>query len=283
MVNFFEAELSDVGIAIRDKVDSIEDDPQRLSEVRARRQLLVDLQRKYGDTIGDVIDYHLEGIQRLEDLQNHEAVAAQLETELATAKTHLAEEAKIVADQRRKSAPNLAREVNQYLPALALDHASVSVTVEGEDPADEIEIMFRANSGTNWHALSKVASGGELARVMLALRLVLTAGPPTLVFDEVDAGIGGAAAIAVGKALSRLGMSHQVLVVTHLPQVAAFGDQHLVVDKFDDGSRVVSTVHEVEGDIRIRELARMLAGQPDSETGQDHAAELLQEALKSRG
>ena len=143
--------------------------------------------------------------------------------------------------------------------------------------------MFRANSGTNWHALSKVASGGELARVMLALRLVLTAGPPTLVFDEVDAGIGGAAAIAVGKALSRLGMSHQVLVVTHLPQVAAFGDQHLVVDKFDDGSRVVSTVHEVEGDIRIRELARMLAGQPDSETGQDHAAELLQEALKSRG
>jgi len=279
----FEAELSDVGIAIRDKVDSIEDDPQRLSEVRARRQLLVDLQRKYGDTIGDVIDYHLEGIQRLEDLQNHEAVAAQLETELATAKTHLAEEAKIVADQRRKSAPNLAREVNQYLPALALDHASVSVTVEGEDPADEIEIMFRANSGTNWHALSKVASGGELARVMLALRLVLTAGPPTLVFDEVDAGIGGAAAIAVGKALSRLGMSHQVLVVTHLPQVAAFGDQHLVVDKFDDGSRVVSTVHEVEGDIRIRELARMLAGQPDSETGQDHAAELLQEALKSRG
>ena len=145
------------------------------------------------DTIGDVIDYHLEGIQRLEDLQNHEAVAAQLETELATAKTHLAEEAKIVADQRRKSAPNLAREVNQYLPALALDHASVSVTVEGEDPADEIEIMFRANSGTNWHALSKVATGGELARVMLALRLVLTAGPPTLVFDEVDAGIGGAA------------------------------------------------------------------------------------------
>ena len=278
-----EAELSDIVTAMRDKVDSIEDDPQRLSEVRERRQLLVDLQRKYGDTISDVIKYHLEGIQRLEDLENYEAVAAQLETELAAAQTRLAQEAKTVAELRRRSAPQLANEVNQYLPALALDHASVSVIVEGDDPADEIEIMFRANSGTNWHPLSKVASGGELARVMLALRLVLTAGPPTLVFDEVDAGIGGAAALAVGKALSHLGADHQVLVVTHLPQVAAFGDQHLVVDKVDDGSHVVSTVHEVEGDIRIRELARMLAGQPDSETGQDHAAELLQEALKSRG
>mgnify|MGYP001370704362 FL=1 len=278
-----EAELSDVGAAMRDKVDSIEDDPQRLSEVRERRQLLLDLQRKYGDTIGDVIKYHLEGVQRLEDLENHEAVAAKLEIELTTARGHLAQEAKKVAELRRQSAPQFADEVSQYLPALALDHASVSVIVDGDDPADEIEIMFRANSGTNWHALSKVASGGELARVMLALRLVLTAGPPTLVFDEVDAGIGGAAALAVGQALSRLGADHQVLVVTHLPQVAAFGDQHLVVDKFDDGSRVVSTVHEVDGDIRIRELARMLAGQPDSETGQDHAAELLQEALKSRG
>ena len=167
-----EAELSDIVTAMRDKVDSIEDDPQRLSEVRERRQLLVDLQRKYGDTISDVIKYHLEGIQRLEDLENYEAVAAQLETELTAAQTRLAQEAKTVAELRRRSAPQLANEVNQYLPALALDRASVSVIVEGDDPADEIEIMFRANSGTNWHPLSKVASGGELARVMLALRLV---------------------------------------------------------------------------------------------------------------
>ncbi len=117
---------------------------------------------------------------------------------------------------------------------------------------------------------------------MLALRLVLTSGPPSLVFDEVDAGIGGSAALAVGKALGRLGGTHQVLVVTHLPQVAAFGDRHLVVDKNDDGSTVVSTVAEVEGDDRVRELARMLAGQPDSASGNEHATELLERAQLER-
>ena len=154
--------------------------------------------------------------------------------------------------------------------------------VRGDDPGDDVEIMFRANSGDGLHGLAKVASGGELARVMLSLRLVLTAGPPTLIFDEVDAGVGGAAAIAVGKALGRLGMTHQVLVVTHLPQVAAFANQHLVVDKTDDGRNVVSTVTEVTGDQRIRELARMLAGQPDSESGREHATELLQQAELDR-
>ena len=165
---------------------------------------------------------------------------------------------------------------------MALENAGLSVEVRGEDPADDVEIMFRANSGSKWHGLAKVASGGELARVMLSLRLVLTSGPPSLVFDEVDAGIGGSAALAVGKALGRLGESHQVLVVTHLPQVAAFGDHHLVVDKNDDGSNVVSTVTEVEGDDRVRELARMLAGQPESASGNEHAAELLEQARLDR-
>jgi len=278
----FQAEVSDIGAAMRDVVDAIEDDPRRLTEVRERRQMLIDLQRKYGDTINEVMAYQIEASQRLEKLENHEINAAKLEMELDEARTQMKEQAKAVAELRRKGAPRLAEEVNRYLPDLALEHASLSVKVDGDDPADDVEVMFRANSGTNWHGLSKVASGGELARVMLALRLVLTAGPPTLIFDEVDAGIGGAAAHAVGKALSRLGADHQVLVVTHLPQVAAFGDQHLVVDKIDDGSKVVSTVVEVEGDSRVRELARMLAGQPDSETGKEHAAELLQEALKNR-
>jgi|TARA_B110000438_G_scaffold234105_1_gene230405 DNA repair protein RecN (Recombination protein N) len=117
---------------------------------------------------------------------------------------------------------------------------------------------------------------------MLSLRLVLTAGPPTLIFDEVDAGVGGAAAVAVGRALGRLGASHQILVVTHLPQVAAFADQHLVVDKTDDGRTVVSTVTEVTEEHRVRELARMLAGQPDSKSGRQHATELLEQAELDR-
>ena len=277
-----EAEVTDVAELMRDLVDSIEDDPKRLAEVRERRQLLIDLQRKYGDTISEVIDYRLQAWRRLEQLKNHEANASELETELDEARSQIAEISKRVAKERRASAPLFGQEVSRYLPELALENAELSVEVRGEDPADDVEIMFRANSGTKWHGLSKVASGGELARVMLSLRLVLTSGPPSLVFDEVDAGIGGSAALAVGKALGRLGATHQVLVVTHLPQVAAYGDRHLVVDKKDDGLSVVSTVTGVEGDDRVRELARMLAGQPDSASGNQHAAELLERAHLER-
>jgi len=273
-----QAEVTDVAGLMRDLVDSIEDDPQRLAEVRERRQLLIGLQRKYGDTISEVIEYQLSASQRLEQLQSHETRAAELETQLIEARSVIVELSKQVAKKRRASAPLFSTAVSRYLPELALENAELAVEVRGEDPADDVEIMFRANSGSNWHGLSKVASGGELARVMLSLRLVLTSGPPSLVFDEVDAGIGGSAALAVGQALARLGTSHQVLVVTHLPQVAAYGDDHLVVDKKDDGSTVVSTVRKVQGDDRVRELARMLAGRPDSVSGNEHAAELLERA-----
>ena len=278
----FQAELADAANEIRETVDGIDDEPERLAEVRSRRQLLLDLIRKYGDNLEDVIAYKNEAFDRLERLLHHEASAADLERALTKVREELAAAAKAVAESRRRAAPAFSDEVNRYLPELALEHANLSVEVRGDDPGDDVEIMFRANSGDGLHGLAKVASGGELARVMLSLRLVLTAGPPTLIFDEVDAGVGGAAAIAVGKALGRLGMTHQVLVVTHLPQVAAFANQHLVVDKTDDGRNVVSTVTEVTGDQRIRELARMLAGQPDSESGREHATELLQQAELDR-
>ncbi|MEC7872964.1 MAG: DNA repair protein RecN [Actinomycetota bacterium] len=277
-----QAELLDASDEIRRTVDSIDDDPERLATVRSRRQLLIDLLRKYGDTLEDVIAYRAEASDRLTRLRNHEDVAAELETALSQAQQKHAVAARAVAKLRRSAAPVFAGEVNRYLPDLALENASLTVEVRGEDPADDVEIMFRANSGAVEHGLAKVASGGELARVMLSIRLVLTAGPPTLVFDEVDAGVGGAAAIAVGRALGRLGMTHQVLVVTHLPQVAAFANQHLVVDKSDDGRDVVSTVTEVTDDHRVRELARMLAGQPDSKSGREHATELLQQAKLDR-
>lgn len=277
-----QAELSDATDEMREMVDSIDDEPERLAEVRSRRQLLMDLLRKYGDSLEDVIAYRSQASDQLERLRNHEAVAAELETDLTKTRDELAVAARAVAEARRLAAPALATEVNHYLPELALEHASLSVEVRGDDPADDVEIMFRANSGAGRHGLAKVASGGELARVMLSLRLVLTAGPPTLIFDEVDAGVGGAAAVAVGRALGRLGTAHQVLVVTHLPQVAAFADQHLVVDKTDDGQMVVSSITEVTGEHRVRELARMLAGQPDSKSGREHATELLELAALDR-
>jgi DNA repair protein RecN (Recombination protein N) len=128
------------------------------------------------------------------------------------------------------------------------------------------------------HPLSKVASGGELARAMLALRLVLTEGPPVLVFDEVDAGVGGAAALAVGRALAEVGGDHQVLVVTHLPQVAACADAQVLVDKLVVDGVTRTTVHPVAGEDRVTELARMLSGSPDRTTARDHARELLADA-----
>lgn len=270
-----EAELADTAEQIRDIAEAIEDDPVRLAEVRMRRQRLFELTRKYGDTLAEVIAYRADISERLTRLGRHEELAEELEQAIAVTQNRVAAAAKRVAEMRRMAAPSLGADVTQYLPALALERAELSVDVRGADPADDVEFLFTANSGAPQLSLGKVASGGELARVMLAVRLVLTAGPPTLVFDEVDAGVGGEAAVAVGRSLGRLSADNQVLVVTHLPQVAAFADDQVVVRKTDDGRTVSSHLARVEGDDRIRELARMLAGQPDSTAGREHAAELL--------
>jgi DNA repair protein RecN (Recombination protein N) len=155
----------------------------------------------------------------------------------------------------------------------------------GDDPGDDVVYRLAANPGSAAQPLAKVASGGELARTMLALRLVLSDAPPTLVFDEVDAGVGGAAAVAVGRSLAALGGHHQVLVVTHLPQVAAFADHHVVVHKQVGRGRSATTTTSaaavVDADREV-EVARMLSGSPDSDTARRHAAELLADSASTR-
>jgi DNA repair protein RecN (Recombination protein N) len=188
-----------------------------------------------------------------------------------------------VAEARRAAAPDLAARIQANLTELAMPKAVVEVAVEGDDPGDDVEVRLAANPGTPPLPLAKVASGGELARTMLALRLVLTDAPPVLVFDEVDAGIGGAAAVAVGRALARLGHEHQVLVVTHLPQVAAFADAQVRVAKQSDDATTVSSAAMLDDDERVVELSRMLSGQPDSDAARTHAAELLATAAGERG
>ncbi|MDQ2650213.1 MAG: DNA repair protein RecN, partial [Actinomycetota bacterium] len=187
-----------------------------------------------------------------------------------------------VAQARRTAAPALAEAVQANLTQLAMDRARVEVRVDGEGPADEVSVLLAANPGAPPLPLAKVASGGELARTMLALRLVLTAGPPTLVFDEVDAGIGGAAALAVGRSLAALAAQQQVFVVTHLPQVAAFADAHVQVTKESGDDSTVALVSQLDSAERVVELTRMLSGQPDSEVGQAHAEELLALAAEQR-
>jgi DNA repair protein RecN (Recombination protein N) len=197
--------------------------------------------------------------------------------------------AEVVLAARRAAAPALAAAVRRHLGDLAMPKATVEVHVGGDPPGDDVAFLLAANPGLPAAPLAKVASGGELARTMLAVRLVLAgtddgSGPSTLVFDEVDAGIGGAAALAVGRALAALaGPDRQVLVVTHQPQVAACADTQVVVAKDDDGSVTTARADVVEGDARVVELSRMLAGTPESTTTRQAAAELLQTARGRRG
>jgi len=275
-------ELEDIAAELRNLEESLEMDPERLEFVRRRRQLLRDLIRKYGDDLGEVMSFGVDARRRLDELERHEEVAAELEAAAAAAAAEVDLRAREVATARAAAALPLGKEVSGRLGDLALPKASFEVRCSGPPPMDQVEFLFSANAGHDPLPLSRVASGGELARVMLALRLVLTAGPETLVFDEVDAGIGGRAALTVGESLCRLGADHQVLVVSHLPQVAAFADRHVVVHKSDDGSGVMSTALVADDDARVVELARMLAGRPDSESGRTHATELLELAAAAR-
>ncbi len=269
------AEVADVAVDLRGAAETIDQDPERLSLLRERRQLLFDLRRKYGETLADVLAEWERLGHRLAELEDHDRRAEALDKALAEAKQATAEAAAVVAAARRAAAPELAAAVQAHLADLAMAKARLEVQVEGDDPGDDVVFLLAANPGSDPMPLAKVASGGELARTMLALRLVLTAAPPTLVFDEVDAGIGGGAAAAVGRSLARLASGHQVLVVTHLPQVAAYADAHVQVAKLSDEATTVSKVSVLDHAQRVVELSRMLSGQPDSDTARRHAEELL--------
>jgi len=269
------AEVADVADELRARADTIEEDPERLAAVRGRMQLLRDLRRKYGDTLAEVIVFHDEVEARLAELEGYEGRVAVLEQDRVVA---VATERKVAADvgaARRAGAGALAADVQHHLRELAMPHAVVSVSVGDHDPGDDVAFLLAANPGSPLLPLARVASGGELARAMLALRLVLTEAPDTLVFDEVDAGIGGAAAVAVGRNLAALGQRHQVLVVTHLAQVAALADTHVVVSKRVAAGVTIAEAAPVMGAQRIEEVARMLSGDEAAGSARLHAADLL--------
>ena len=269
------AELSDLASELRSVVDTWEDDPERLAEIRSRRQQLRELQRKYGSTLGEVVAFADQARQQLAAIETREARARQLDAEMTVAREGLAAAEDRVAGLRRAAAPALAAEIQSTLRTLAMPSARFEVAVEGAGPGDQVSFLLGANPGEPLLPLTKVASGGELARTMLAVRLALTDAPGVLIFDEVDAGVGGSAATAVGAALAALGRRSQVLVVTHLAQVAAQADHQLAVRKTEQGGRTLSEVAELGAEERVVELSRMLSGSPDSETARTHARELL--------
>ncbi|MFM9086199.1 MAG: DNA repair protein RecN [Acidimicrobiia bacterium] len=276
-----QAELDDIAAALRSLAESIEEDPSRLAEVRARRGLLVDMRRKYGATLAEVIAYGEDAARRLTELEGYEARAAGLDGERAAAAAELERCETVVGDARRAAAPGLAAAVQRHLASLAMPHATLAVEV-GPGAGDEVTFLLAANPGSPLAPLSKVASGGELARTMLGLRLVLTRAPDTLVFDEVDAGIGGSAAVAVAEALARLGRRHQVLVVTHLAQVAAAATTQVGVAKRVSKGATFAEARVLDGGERVDEVARMLSGGVAKESAVRHARELIEASRVGR-
>ncbi len=268
------AEVADIAEAARRQLESIEENPARLDEIRERRALLKDLRRKYGDALGDVMTFAADTRERLAVLVAHDELAAVLDARRASIRTDLEMARAEARAARVEAAPGLAAAVESHLFGLAMPGARLEISVDGE-AGERVAFRIAVNAGHEPLPLSKVASGGELARTMLALRLVLSAGPPTLVFDEVDAGVGGEAANRVGASLAALTPDHQVLVVTHLAQVAAFADGHAVVSKITVDGITVSGVHMLDDDERVVELSRMLSGSPHSSTARQHAEELL--------
>jgi DNA repair protein RecN (Recombination protein N) len=280
--------LSDAAAELASYAESVEADPARLAVVQERRAELGRLIRAFGSRgegtgdLASVLAWAKEAATRLTELDSDDdrlsALAAQ-EADLAARADGLADR---LTTMRTQAAEKFSVAVRAELTALAMPHAELKVVVSPQDERgphgrDEAEIRLAAHPGAPALPLHKGASGGELSRVMLAIEVVFAGADPvpTFVFDEVDAGVGGKAAVEVGRRLARLARLAQVIVVTHLPQVAAFADTHLMVERADDGSVTRSGVTRLDQAGRVRELSRMLAGLEDSEFGQAHAEELL--------
>ena len=279
------ADLGELARDLRAYRDSLAVDPERLQLVRERIAALRGLQRKYGATDDDVLVFLEEARTRLGSLEGADERLERLAQDAEELETRATSGAARVSAGRVAAAPSLAAAIQNELDELGMPGARVEIAIQpigelGPGGAERVEMRFAPGPGQAALRLSKTASGGELSRTMLACRSVLADldDVPTLVFDEVDAGIGGEAGLAVGKRLVRLAKDKQVLVVTHLPQIACFADSHVRVEK-RDGRATVQTLSYRE---RIQELSRMLAGLPGSKRAVSHAEELLTEAGRLR-
>ncbi len=286
-----EVLAADLGADCGAYAAGLDADPARLEQIESRRAVLAALIRKYAPGPGDGVDAVLSWAQqaqaRLDDIDVSDEAIAALTARRDDARADVQRLAAVVSDQRVKAAGELAEAVSSELAGLAMPSSHMSVRIDPTPPgptgAEEVEFLLQPHPDAPALPIARGASGGELSRVMLALEVCLagTDPVPTMVFDEVDAGVGGRAAVEVGRRLARLSRTHQVVVVTHLAQVAAYADRHIVVDKHTGGGVTASDVHPVTDTDRVAELARMLAGSA-STTALEHAAELLQTAAEER-
>ncbi|MER5640257.1 DNA repair protein RecN [Kitasatospora sp. NPDC002227] len=297
--------LADVSADLASYAEDLDADPVRLAAVEDRRAVLAQLLRKYGgtdNTLAEVIAWAEAGTERLLELDGDDERIDELGAKETSLRAELGVLAAEVSAARHAAAGRFAEAVSAELAELAMPHARVTFALSlVDDPAgiefedrtvsygahgvDEVEVLLAPHPGAVPRPIAKGASGGELSRVMLAVEVVFAGADPvpTYLFDEVDAGVGGKAAVEIGRRLAKLAQSAQVVVVTHLPQVAAFADRHLVVEKTHDGTVTRSGVKVLDDEERVRELSRMLAGLEDSELGRAHAEELLATARAPRG
>jgi len=264
---------------------SVDLDPTRLEEVRRRRDILFRLTKKYGGTLADVIRTGADAKAELDLVDSAGLDIRQLETREREARAELTARAQELTTLRAEGAERLARAVDEVLPELGMPDGRVTALLRalreiGPSGAEDVEFCVALNVGHEPRPLSRVASGGELSRVMLALKTILARldQVPTLVFDEVDAGIGGRVGLQVGDTMRRVAASHQVFAITHLPQIAARGHHHILVSKGARGGVTTADVRLLSGDDRVAEIARMLGGDPESEVSRAHARELLESA-----
>jgi len=299
--------VEDVGATLRDYAGGIQASPEHLSKVEDRLALLDRLKRKYGPTLDEVIQFGAEVSRKLSEIENKDEILRQLRAELAQAAEEYLRTAKLLSKARKESAQRLEKLVEAEINDLAMKSVfRVQMTHSAEEsnwtPSgfDQVLYMISTNPGEPLRQLEHIASGGELSRVILALKATVESAPEsrnpakresqtaasrkkreksgtqkTLVFDEIDTGIGGRAAEAVGRKLKSLARANQVLCVTHLPQIATFGDHHFVIEKKESAGRTRTSIREVTGEQRTQEVARMLSGARLTETSRKHAEQMI--------
>lgn len=282
-------QLEDAAHQLRNYRDQVEFNPERLDEIEERLSLIANLRRKYGERVEDILQ-HLEKIKKeTAAIENKDERIAQLESDLAAEEERLRECARLLSEQRRAAAETLAAEIEGQLQDLHMERTRFAVDIESltqftADGLDRIEFMISTNPGEPVKPLNRIASGGELSRIMLALKAIFAHVDriPVLVFDEVDTGVSGRAAQAIAEKLSRLSLDCQVFSITHLPQVACMADEHYAIRKHVADERTYTKVEQLQGEGQVAELARLLGGVEVTETTEHHAKEMLDMAREKK-
>jgi DNA repair protein RecN (Recombination protein N) len=280
--------VDEITLELRDYLDAIEANPERLAVVLERLEVIKQLKRKYGETIEEILDYQLSAVKELEEIGGSEHDESALRERVDKLERQVLAASAKLTQGRQEAAGRLAHDASRAATDLNLGSMMFDIAVRpkggaapfDETGADHVEFMFAPNKGEAAKSLARVASGGETARMMLALKSVLADSDrtPTLVFDEVDVGIGGRSGQMVGMKLQQLGTGHQVIVITHLPQIAAVAEHHFKIKKDARGGRTTSRVVLLEGDERVDEIASMIDGEPPSATSRKGAREMLDRA-----